>query len=297
MRYRAFTREFDRIERAVSLMEEQERTALDERREDLAQSRWARSGRDEEEPLSQFEERLKQLSRPGGVDILLLLDLSGSTRSAIISGLIEILQGVCDRLDASGIKFEVLGYTTNAWRGGRAKEAWSRALREGRPVQGPGRLNELLHVVFKDRDEPWPGARRNLSMMCADGFLKENIDGEALQWAHARTQSRPGREPGLLVIGDLQPCDQATIGANPADILCEHLVTVVSELSRDVHLHSVRLLHEGSDLPGGIEVGKTVDVSIKDTAAMATAICSQVVSLIESCQEFAPDDPTIFRPD
>src|SRR6201990_3750031 len=126
-------------------------------------------------------------------------------------------------LERCGVKTEVLGFTTRAWKGGQSREAW---LAGGKP-QHPGRLNDLRHIVYKKADEPWRRARRNLGLMMREGLLKENIDGEALLWAHTRMVARSEDRRILMVISDGAPVDDSTLSVNSGSYLEKHLRQVI----------------------------------------------------------------------
>src|SRR3546814_1988754 len=113
-------------------------------------------------------------------------------------------------LERCGVKTEILGFTTRAWKGGQSREAW---LAAGRPAH-PGRLNDIRHIVYKQADEPWRRARTSLGLMMREGLLKENIDGEALLWAHSRLLARPEERKILMVISDGAPVDGSTLSVN-----------------------------------------------------------------------------------
>ncbi|MDX2275007.1 MAG: cobaltochelatase subunit CobT [Hyphomonadaceae bacterium] len=155
--------------------------------------------------------------------VTLLLDNSGSMRGRPIMVAALCADILARTLERCGVKVEILGFTTRAWKGGRAKEDW---LAAGRPAQ-PGRLNDLRHVVYKSADAPWRRARRNLGLMMREGLLKENIDGEALMWAHERLIGRPEQRRILMVISDGAPVDDSTLSANPGNYLERHLRQVI----------------------------------------------------------------------
>jgi cobaltochelatase CobT len=156
--------------------------------------------------------------------VTLLLDNSGSMRGRPIMVAALCADILARTLERCGVKVEILGFTTRAWKGGRSKEDW---LAAGRPPQ-PGRLNDLRHVIYKSADAPWRRARRNLGLMMREGLLKENIDGEALMWAHDRLISRQEQRRILMVISDGAPVDDSTLSANPGNYLERHLRTVIN---------------------------------------------------------------------
>jgi cobaltochelatase CobT len=137
---------------------------------------------------------------------------------------------------------EILGFTTNAWNGGRSFEDWVRA---GRPEK-PGRLNDLLHIIYKSADTPWRKSRRNLGLMMREGLLKENIDGEALLWAHNRLIRRAEERRILMVISDGAPVDDSTLTANSETYLENHLRCVINwiETRSPVEINAIGIGHE-----------------------------------------------------
>ncbi|HAC56989.1 MAG TPA: cobaltochelatase subunit CobT, partial [Rhodobiaceae bacterium] len=129
-------------------------------------------------------------------------------------------------LERCGVKVEILGFTTRAWKGGQSRERW---LADGKPAQ-PGRLNDLRHIIYKAADSPWRRARRNLGLMMREGLLKENIDGEALIWAHNRLLGRPEQRRILMVISDGAPVDDSTLSVNAGNYLEKHLRSVIEQI-------------------------------------------------------------------
>jgi cobaltochelatase CobT len=155
--------------------------------------------------------------------VTLLIDNSGSMRGRPIS-LAAICADILARtLERCAVKVEILGFTTRAWKGGQSRERW---LAEGRPAK-PGRLNDLRHIVYKTADAPWRRARKNLGLMMREGLLKENIDGEALLWAHGRLVMRPEDRRILMVISDGAPVDDSTLSVNSGNYLERHLRQVI----------------------------------------------------------------------
>ncbi|HCB75560.1 MAG TPA: cobaltochelatase subunit CobT [Sphingomonas bacterium] len=155
--------------------------------------------------------------------VTLLIDNSGSMRGRPI-GIAAISADILARtLERCGVKAEILGFTTRAWKGGQARDAW---LAQGRPP-APGRLNDLRHIVYKEADEPWRRARKSLGLMMREGLLKENIDGEALLWAHSRLIARPEERKILMVISDGAPVDDSTLSVNSGSYLERHLRQVI----------------------------------------------------------------------
>jgi len=174
--------------------------------------------------------------------VSLLLDNSGSMRGRPIMVAALCADILARTLERCGVKVEILGFTTIAWKGGSSKDAW---LKADRPPQ-PGRLNDLRHVIYKGADSPWRRARRNLGLMMREGLLKENIDGEALMWAHGRLLERPEQRRILMVISDGAPVDDSTLSANPGNYLERHLRNVIHwiETRSPVELIAIGIGHD-----------------------------------------------------
>jgi cobaltochelatase CobT len=158
--------------------------------------------------------------------VTLLLDNSGSMRGRPIMVAACCADILARTLERCGVKAEILGFTTRAWKGGHAREAWLNALKP--PL--PGRLNDLRHIVYKAADAPWRRSRRNLGLMMREGLLKENIDGEALAWAHSRLIGRPEQRRILMMISDGAPVDDSTLSVNSGSYLERHLRQVINEI-------------------------------------------------------------------
>ena len=158
--------------------------------------------------------------------VTLLLDNSGSMRGRPIMVAAVCADILARTLERCGVKVEILGFTTRAWKGGQSREAWISA---GKPAN-PGRLNDLRHIIYKAADAPWRRAKKNLGLMMREGLLKENIDGEALQWAHNRLLARTEQRRILMVISDGSPVDDSTQSANAALYLDKHLRQVIAEI-------------------------------------------------------------------
>jgi len=174
--------------------------------------------------------------------VTLLIDNSGSMRGRPISIAAISADILARTLERCGVKTEILGFTTRAWKGGQAREAW---LADGKPQQ-PGRLNDLRHIIYKQADEPWRRARRNLGLMMREGLLKENIDGEALLWAHSRLIYRPEERRILMVISDGAPVDDSTLSVNSAGYLEAHLRGVIEWIEKvsPVQLVAIGIGHD-----------------------------------------------------
>jgi cobaltochelatase CobT len=158
--------------------------------------------------------------------VTLLIDNSGSMRGRPIMVAAVCADILARTLERCGVKTEVLGFTTRAWKGGTSRDEWVKA---GKPP-APGRLNDLRHIIYKAADSPWRRARKNLGLMMREGLLKENIDGEALMWAHQRLIGRPEARRILMVISDGAPVDDSTLSVNSGHYLERHLRQVISEI-------------------------------------------------------------------
>ncbi len=174
--------------------------------------------------------------------VTLLIDNSGSMRGRPIT-IAAICGDILARtLERCGVKVEILGFTTRAWKGGRSREDW---LEANRP-QNPGRVNDIRHIIYKSADQPWRHAKRNLGLMMREGLLKENIDGEALNWAHQRILGRPESRRILMVISDGAPVDDSTQSVNQGNYLEAHLRQVIEEIETrsPVQLIAVGIGHD-----------------------------------------------------
>ena len=158
--------------------------------------------------------------------VTLLIDNSGSMRGRPISVAAMCCDILARTLERCSVKVEILGFTTRAWKGGQSRERW---VQEGKP-RNPGRLNDLRHVIYKAADSPWRRARKNLGLMLREGLLKENIDGEALDWAYRRLLTRPEKRRILMVISDGAPVDDSTLSVNPGNYLERHLRKVIGDI-------------------------------------------------------------------
>ncbi|WP_267396769.1 MULTISPECIES: cobaltochelatase subunit CobT [unclassified Sphingomonas] len=174
--------------------------------------------------------------------VTLLIDNSGSMRGRPISIAAISADILARTLERCGVKTEILGFTTRAWKGGQSRETW---LAAGRPPQ-PGRLNDIRHIVYKKADEPWRRARPNLGLMMREGLLKENIDGEALLWAHGRLMARPEERRIMMVISDGAPVDDSTLSVNSGSYLERHLRQVIGwiEAKSPVELVAIGIGHD-----------------------------------------------------
>ena len=158
--------------------------------------------------------------------VSLLIDNSGSMRGRPITVAAMCADILARTLERCGVKVEILGFTTRAWKGGQSRERW---VQEGKP-RNPGRLNDLRHIIYKAADAPWRRSRRAIGLMLREGLLKENIDGEALNWAYRRILSRTEHRRILMVISDGAPVDDSTLSVNPGNYLERHLREVIKEI-------------------------------------------------------------------
>lgn len=174
--------------------------------------------------------------------VSLLIDNSGSMRGRPITVAAMSADILARTLERCGVKVEILGFTTRSWKGGSSREKW---VGQGKP-KTPGRLNDLRHIIYKGADMPWRRARKSLGLMLREGLLKENIDGEALMWAHNRLLGRPEQRRVLMVISDGAPVDDATLSANPGNYLERHLRDVIQfiETRSDVELTAIGIGHD-----------------------------------------------------
>lgn len=205
--------------------------------------------------------------------VTLLIDNSGSMRGRPISIAAISADILARTLERCGVKTEILGFTTRAWKGGQSREAW---LADGKPPH-PGRLNDLRHIVYKKADEPWRRARRNLGLMMREGLLKENIDGEALLWAHQRLLGRSEDRRILMVISDGAPVDDSTLSVNSAGYLESHLRRVIDWIEKQSPVQLV-----------AIGIGHDVTryykraVTIMDVEQLGGTIIEQLAGLFEA---------------
>jgi len=205
--------------------------------------------------------------------VSILIDNSGSMRGRPIAIAAICADILARTLERCGVASEILGFTTRAWKGGQSREAW---LSAGRPPH-PGRLNDLRHIIYKRADEPYRHGRRSLGLMMREGLLKENIDGEALLWAHQRLIARPEERRILMVISDGAPVDDSTASANGGTYLERHLRQVIAwiEQRSPVELVAIGI---GHDVTRYYERA----VTIMDAEQLGGAMIEQLASLFES---------------
>ncbi len=211
--------------------------------------------------------------------VTLLLDNSGSMRGRPIMVAACCADILARTLERCGVKVEILGFTTRAWKGGQAREAW---LAAGKPAN-PGRLNDLRHIIYKPADAPWRRAKRSLALMMREGLLKENIDGEALAWAHKRLLARPERRRILMMISDGAPVDDSTLSVNTGSYLERHLRQVIEEIETrsPVELIAIGIGHD-------VTRYYRRAVTITDPTELAGAMTDKLVELFEEDGPAAP---------
>lgn len=204
--------------------------------------------------------------------VTLLIDNSGSMRGRPITLAAMSADILARTLERCGVKTEVLGFTTRSWKGGRAREEWIEA---GRPKR-PGRINELRHIVYKEANSPWRRSRANLGLMLREGLLKENIDGEALLWAHKRLIARPEKRKILMVISDGAPVDDATLAANTRNYLDLHLQSAIEWIEKrsPIELAAIGI---GHDVTSYYERA----VTISDVEELGGTMTEQLADLFE----------------
>ena len=208
--------------------------------------------------------------------VTLLLDNSGSMRGRPIMVAACCADILARTLERCGVKVEILGFTTRAWKGGQAREAW---LAAGKPAN-PGRLNDLRHIIYKPADAPWRRAKRSLALMMREGLLKENIDGEALAWAHRRLQARPERRRILMMISDGAPVDDSTLSVNTGSYLELHLRQVIEEIETrsGVELIAIGIGHD-------VTRYYRRALTITDPTELAGAMTDKLVELFEEGED------------
>ncbi|MBX5260748.1 MULTISPECIES: cobaltochelatase subunit CobT [unclassified Rhizobium] len=204
--------------------------------------------------------------------VTLLIDNSGSMRGRPITVAATCADILARTLERCGVKVEILGFTTKAWKGGQARETW---LAGGKP-QTPGRLNDLRHIIYKSADAPWRRARANLGLMMREGLLKENIDGEALIWAHNRLLARREQRRILMMISDGAPVDDSTLSVNPGNYLERHLRAVIEQIETrsPVEMLAIGIGHD-------VTRYYRRAVTIVDADELAGAMTEQLASLFE----------------
>jgi len=222
------------------------------------------------DPMQPLSFKLERDTNFRDTVVTLLLDNSGSMRGRPITVAATCADILARTLERCGVSVEILGFTTRAWKGGQSREKW---LKDGKPAN-PGRLNDLRHIIYKSADTPWRRARRNLGLMMREGLLKENIDGEALLWAHQRLIGRPEQRKILMMISDGAPVDDSTLSVNPGNYLERHLRAVIDliETRSPVELLAIGIGHD-------VTRYYRRAVTIVDAEELAGAMTEQLASL------------------
>ncbi len=204
--------------------------------------------------------------------VTLLIDNSGSMRGRPITIAAMTADLLARTLERCGVKVEILGFTTSQWKGGQSRRLWTDS---GKPAH-PGRLNDLRHIIYKAADMPWRRARKNLGLMLREGILKENIDGEALAWAHNRLAARGEQRRILMVISDGAPVDDSTLSVNPGNYLEQHLRDVIAyiENNSEVQLLAIGIGHD-------VTRYYRRAVTLMDADELGGAVMSQLTELFE----------------
>jgi cobaltochelatase CobT len=224
------------------------------------------------DPMHALSFKVEQDTNFRDTVVTLLLDNSGSMRGRPITVAATCADILARTLERCGVKVEILGFTTRAWKGGQAREKW---LADGKPPN-PGRLNDLRHIIYKSADQPWRRARRNLGLMMREGLLKENIDGEALIWAHNRLLGRSEQRRILMVISDGAPVDDSTLSVNSGNYLEKHLRQVIADIENRSPIELI-----------AIGIGHDVTryyrraVTIVDSEELAGAMTDKLAELFE----------------
>ena len=304
-RYRAFTTRFDQVEDAADLCDPQElerlRIQLDRQlshlqgvvsrlanrlqRKLMAQQQrsWefdleeglldaGRLARIVANPMHSLSFKREKETKFRDTVVSLLIDNSGSMRGRPITIAAMTADLLARTLERCGVKVEILGFTTSQWKGGQSRRLW---MEEGKPTS-PGRLNDLRHIVYKSADTPWRRARKNLGLMLREGILKENIDGEALAWAHNRLAARGEQRRILMIVSDGAPVDDSTLSVNPGNYLEQHLREVIAyiENQSDIQLLAIGIGHD-------VTRYYQRAVTLMDAEELGGAVMSQLTDLFE----------------
>jgi cobaltochelatase CobT len=224
------------------------------------------------DPMQPLSFKMERDTKFRDTVVSLVIDNSGSMRGRPITVAATCADILARTLERCGVKVEILGFTTKAWKGGQSREKW---LGSGKPAS-PGRLNDLRHIVYKSADQPWRRSKRNLGLMMREGLLKENIDGEALIWAHNRLLGRPEQRRILMMISDGAPVDDSTLSVNPGNYLERHLRAVIEQIETKspVELLAIGIGHD-------VTRYYKKAVTIIDADELAGAMTEQLAALFE----------------
>ncbi|NML75879.1 cobaltochelatase subunit CobT [Rhizobium sp. S-51] len=228
------------------------------------------------DPMQPLSFKMERDTKFRDTVVTLVIDNSGSMRGRPITVAATCADILARTLERCGVKVEILGFTTKAWKGGQSREKW---LSGGKPPT-PGRLNDLRHIVYKSADAPWRRARRNLGLMMREGLLKENIDGEALMWAHSRLMARSEQRKILMMISDGAPVDDSTLSVNPGNYLERHLRAVIEQIETrsPVELLAIGIGHD-------VTRYYRKAVTIVDADELAGAMTEQLAALFEDQEQ------------
>ncbi len=223
-------------------------------------------------PLSPLSYKQEQDTKFKDTIVTLLLDNSGSMRGRPITIAAVTADILARTLERCGVKVEILGFTTKAWKGGQSRESWQS---DGKP-KFPGRLNDLRHIIYKSADVPWRRSKKCLGLMLREGILKENIDGEALVWAHDRLISRSEDRKILMVISDGAPVDDSTLSSNNGNYLEKHLRKTIKTIEEK---STIQLIAVGI----GHDVTRYYKraVTITDVEQLGDTVITELVDLFE----------------
>ena len=204
--------------------------------------------------------------------VTILIDNSGSMRGRPIAIAAMSADIIAQTLERCGLKVEILGFTTRAWKGGKSRDLW---MESGRPER-PGRLNDLRHIIYKGADAPMRRCRKNIGLMLKEGILKENIDGEALAWAYNRLARRPEERKILMVISDGAPVDDSTLSVNPANMLEADLRNVITwiEQKSGVEVTAIGIGHD-------VTRYYAKAITIENAEDLAEALTKQLTELFD----------------
>jgi cobaltochelatase CobT len=194
------------------------------------------------DPLTPLTYKIEKDTEFRDTSVSLLVDSSGSMRGRSMTVAAICADIISTTLERCNVKTEVLGFTTKQWKGGESRKMW---MENGKP-ENPGRLNDIRHIIFKSADTPWRRGQKNFGLMLREGLLKENVDGEALIWAHDRLARRAEQRKILMVISDGAPVDDSTLSTNPTNFLDLHLRQVIHsiETQSDINLIAIGIGHD-----------------------------------------------------
>ena len=224
------------------------------------------------QPLSPLSYKIEKEMNFRDTIVTLLIDNSGSMRGRPITIAAITADILARTLERCGVKVEILGFTTKAWKGGQSREKW---IEEGKQTN-PGRLNDLRHIIYKSADAPWRRSKNSLGLMLREGILKENIDGESLIWAHERLLNRFEERKILMVISDGAPVDDTTLSANSGNYLEQHLKSVISYIENKSNIELIAI-GIGHDVTRYYKKA----VTLTDAEHLAGAVTEQLADLFD----------------